>query len=874
MCVERVRLDEARNRGRHWKRWGPYLSERQWGTVREDYSADGDAWQHFPFEHAGMQAYRWGEDGLLGISDNHQRLCFSLALWNGRDPILKERLYGLTNGQGNHGEDVKEVYFYLDSSPTHSYMKGLYKYPQAEFPYAWLRQKSAELGIHAHEPEVWEAGVFEGNRYFDVFVEYAKADVNDVLIRITAHNRGPEAATLHLLPTLWFRNRWSWGRKNRPRPELFQTGPGQIGLEERTLGHWSFCIDGAPPMLFTENDTNTEVLFRQASGEGFYKDGIQRRVVNGEEHAVNPQMRGTKASGWVVESIPAGASVEVRCRLSAGEAPAAPFEDFAAVFTARQQEADEFYNSCKNCELSSDALLVQRQAYAGLLWSKQFYHYVVEDWLEGDRASPPPPKERLSGRNAAWQHFFTDDILSMPDKWEYPWFAAWDLAFHMIPFAQIDSDFAKTQLQLLLREWYLHPNGQIPAYEWNFSDVNPPVHAWACYRVYKIDAKQTGKPDYAFLERCFHKLLMNFTWWVNRKDSSGDNIFEGGFLGLDNIGVFDRSRPLPTGGYLEQSDATSWMAMYSLNMLRIAVELAQMNTAYEDIASKFLEHFLYIASAMNSLGGAGLWDEKDGFYYDRLRMTDGESYPLRVRSMVGLIPLFAVETIDLELVAKLEGLKRRAKWFLEHRGDLTQHLLWHPPSKENPKGIIALIQPIRLIRALEVMLDQEEFLSPFGVRSLSRVHKASPFALHVNGDEYRVDYTPAESATRMFGGNSNWRGPIWFPLNYLLIESLQKFGYYFGDQLNVEFPTGSGQLMNLEQVAAELSKRLSRIFLRDEVGRRPCYGDTELFQRDPLFRDYLFFHEYFHGDNGAGLGANHQTGWTALVAKLLHQSGE
>ncbi|MGJ5819073.1 MGH1-like glycoside hydrolase domain-containing protein [Paludibaculum fermentans] len=874
MSAERQRLLEARDRVKHWKRWGPYLSERQWGTVREDYSPDGDAWSAFPFEHSHLRAYRWGEDGLLGISDNHQRLCFAVALWNGQDSILKERLYGLNNAQGNHGEDVKEVYFYLDSSPTHSYMKALYKYPHGAYPYDWLRRRAAQLGLHEHEPEVWESGCFDEQRYFDVFAEYAKADENDILIRLTVHNRGPEAAPLHLLPTLWFRNRWAWGRKNRARPVIVETGPGQVEATEATMGRWSFTLEGAPPLLFTENDSNDHVLYGNSVGGLYTKDAFHRRVVNGEQEAVNPYQTGSKVCGWYQLEVPAGGSVSVRLRLRAESQAAGGFSDFDEIFAQRLKETDDFYCELRSCTLSDDARLVQRQAFAGLLWSKQYYHYVVEDWLNGDPATPAPPAERMNGRNAQWRHFFTDDILSMPDKWEYPWFAAWDLAFHMIPFAQIDAEFAKTQLQLLLREWYLHPNGQIPAYEWAFSDVNPPVHAWACYRVFKIDWKESGTPDYGFLERCFHKMLMNFTWWVNRKDSAGDNIFEGGFLGLDNIGVFDRSRPLPTGGYTEQSDGTSWMAMYSLNMLRIALELAKVNPTYEDIASKFLEHFLYIASAMNTLGGAGLWDDQDGFYYDRLRLPSGKCYPLRVRSIVGLIPLFAVETVDAEMTANLEGFRRRTRWFIEHRGDLTGHLLWHPADDQNPLGIIALIQPVRLIRALELMLDEAEFLSPYGIRSMSQVHRRNPFVMHVNGDEYRVDYAPAESSSRMFGGNSNWRGPIWFPLNYLLIESLQKFHHYFGDRLQVEFPTGSGEIMNLAEIASEISKRLSRIFLRDEDGRRPCYGDTELFQKDEHFRDYLFFHEYFHGDNGAGLGANHQTGWTALVAKLLTQSGE
>ena len=872
MTPELQRLEEDRKREKHWKRWGPYLSERQWGTVREDYSSNGDAWNDFPFEQSHRRAYRWGEDGLMGISDNHQRLCFAVALWNERDPILKERLYGLTNAEGNHGEDVKEVYFYLDSTPTHSYMKALYKYPQSEYPYNELKNRSARSGIGGFEPELWNAGKFAENRYFDVCTEYGKADQNDILIRITVTNRGPDAAPVHVLPTLWFRNRWSWGRATSAPPTMTAVGPAAVSLHEETLGDWSFALDGEPSLLFTGNDTNPGGS--PGGAPGFYKDAFHRHVVEGCQNVTNSAQKGTKMCGWQHFLLPSGASVVIRARLHDGAARPDEFADFDAVMARRLEEADEFYQGLRNCDLSPDARNVQRQAFAGLLWTKQFYHYVVEDWLHGDPGSPAPAPERRTGRNSGWTHLFADNILSMPDKWEYPWFAAWDTAFHMIPFATLDPEYAKQQLQLFLREWFLHPNGQIPAYEWNFSDVNPPVHAWACYRVFKIDAKQSGTPDHAFLERCFHKLLMNFTWWVNRKDPAGHNVFEGGFLGLDNIGVFDRSRPLPTGGRLEQSDGTSWMAMYSLNMLRIAVELASINPAYEDIASKFLEHFLFISSAMNTANGEGLWDEDDGFYYDRLRLADGSSQPLRVRSLVGLIPLFAVETTEFQETLAFEGFRRRARWFLKHRRDLVTHLLWENANETRPRGIIALVKPERLRRVLEVMLDEREFLSPYGIRSLSKIHQERPFVIKVNGEEHRVDYSPAESGSRMFGGNSNWRGPVWFPINYLIIESLQKFHHYFGDHLKVECPTGSGTLMNLGEVAAELSRRLSRIFLRGERGRRPCYGDTELFQTDPEFRDNLFFHEYFHGDNGAGLGANHQTGWTALVAKLLQQSGE
>ncbi|NWF82851.1 MAG: glucosidase [Bryobacteraceae bacterium] len=874
MIAERERLAEADRREKHWRRWGPYLSERQWGTVREDYSANGDAWGSFPFEHAHLRAYRWGEDGLLGMSDNHQRLCYAIALWNGRDPILKERLFGLTNSEGNHGEDVKEVYFYIDSTPTHSWMRALYKYPQTPYPYAALRKAAAEAGPHGKEPEIWELGAFSENRYFDVFVEYAKAGADDILIRITAVNRGPDPAPLHLLPTLWFRNRWSWGRKDRPKPSMRAASPNRIELEERTLGGWSFHLDGQPELLFTDNETNLHALSGRPVENPYTKDAFHRRVISGERYAVNPARTGTKSCGWRQTTLGPGESVVLRCRLRPHAAGGPPFDHFDETMALRKAEADEFYNWIHCPTLSPDARDVQRQALGGLLWTKQFYHYVVEDWLRGDPAAPPPPPTRLHGRNSEWTHFFTDDILSMPDKWEYPWFAAWDTAFHMIPMAFADPGFAKHQLQLLLREWYLHPNGQIPAYEWSFGDVNPPVHAWAVWRVYKIDRKLQNRADREFLERCFHKLLMNFTWWVNRKDSTGNNIFEGGFLGLDNIGVFDRSRPLPVGGRLEQSDATSWMALYSLTMLRIALELAQQNPVYEDIASKFLEHFLYIAHAMNTLGGAGLWDEKDGFYYDRVRFDDGQAVPLRVRSLVGLIPLFAVETFDHSLTANLKGYRNRTNWFLEHRPDLSRQLLWYPASESGARGVLALVRPDRLLRLLEVMLDEREFLSPHGIRSLSRVHREQPFVLEAGGQHYRVDYEPGESTTRMFGGNSNWRGPVWFPVNYLLIESLQKFHHYLSGEFKVEFPTGSGRLLSLNDIAAELSRRLSHLFLRDARGRRPCYGEIELFQTDPHFRDYLLFHEYFHGDNGAGLGASHQTGWTALVAKLLQQSGE
>lgn len=874
MNPEKLRLSQADRREKHWKRWGPYLSERQWGTVREDYSAHGTAWESFPHEHARSRAYRWGEDGLLGISDNHQRLCLALALWNGRDPILKERLFGVTNGEGLHGEDVKEVYYYLDSTPTHSYMRGLYKYPQREFPYTWLVDVNRGRSLEESEPELWQSGVFDESRYWDVIVEYAKADVNDILMRVTVFNRGPERATLHVLPQLWFRNRWSWGRPNRPRPRIWKASPDCLLMEERTLKEWRFWMSGAPEMLFTENDTNPALW--GTKGDGYFKDAFHRRVVEGEACAVNPNQTGTKAAGWYRLDVDAGRRATIRCRLTSNGRLEGAGDDFDEIFAERRFEADEFYDQLQGCGcgLSEDGRNVQRQAWAGLLWTKQFYHYSVEEWLKGDPAGPAPPRERLSGRNSAWPHVFTDDILSMPDKWEYPWFAAWDLAFHMIPFALVDAEFSKHQLQLLLREWYLHPNGQIPAYEWALDDVNPPVHAWAVWRVYKIDAKRSGKADFEFLERCFHKLLMNFTWWVNRKDSVGDNIFEGGFLGLDNIGVFDRSKPLPTGGFLEQSDGTAWMAMYSLSMLRIAVELALTDPVYEDIASKFFEHFLYITYSMNHLGGTGLWDEEDGFFYDRLRLPDGQSIPLKVRSLVGLSPLFAVETIDTSVFDKLKGFRKRSEWFVKNRPDLCTGLSLPGQSESGERALCSLLTRRRLERVLQVMFDETEFLSEYGIRSLSRFHNERPYVFNSNGEAHSVQYQPGDSTTWLFGGNSNWRGPIWFPMNFLFIESLQRYHHFYGDGLTVEFPTGSGHRVDLSEAAAELSRRLSRLFLRDDAGRRPCNGGEGLFDADPHFRDHLMFHEFFHGDSGRGLGANHQTGWTALVAKLLFQSGE
>ena len=887
MKEEERRLEESNARTKHWKRWGPYLSERAWGTVREDYSANGSAWDYFPHDHARSRAYRWNEDGLGGICDRHQEICFAIALWNGKDPILKERLFGLTGSEGNHGEDVKELYYYLDSTPTHSYMKFLYKYPQAEFPYKRLVDENKNRSKHEREFELIDCGAFDDNKYFDVFVEYAKADVEDILVKITVANRGPEDAIVNVLPTIWFRNTWVWDGSS-PGCGLSSVRDGVIELECKDhRRRWLFCENGHE-ILFTENETNNERLFNSDNEMPFVKDGIGRCVINGDTAAVNPAKIGTKAAANYRLSVPAGGEVVVRLRLTDQEissgtrtknskSPAGPFGNFDSMFAARKAEADEFYLDIIPIELSDDAKNVQRQAFAGMLWSKQFYHYVVEQWLEGDPAMPKPPESRRQGRNHEWKHLYNSDVISMPDKWEYPWYAAWDLAFHCIPLALIDPEFAKEQLILMLREWYMHPNGQIPAYEWAFGDVNPPVHAWAALRVYQIERKRRdGVGDRKFLERIFHKLLLNFTWWVNRKDAEGMNIFEGGFLGLDNIGIFDRSRPLPTGGRLAQSDGTSWMAMYSLNMLAIALELAAEDDTYEDVASKFWEHFLFIANAMNNLGddGISLWDEEDGFYYDVLHMKGAGNMPLKLHSMVGLIPLFAVATIEPEVLDRLPNFKKRMYWFIENRPDLIGNVSCMRTPGEGERRLLSVAYRDRLEKVLKRMLDENEFLSPHGIRALSRFHKDNPYVLKVNGDEHRVDYEPAESTSGLFGGNSNWRGPIWMPCNYLLIESLQRFHYYYGDDLKVECPTGSGVLMNLWEVSQELSRRLSHIFLRDDDGMRPVFGENEKLQIDPHFRDHLLFFEYFHGDNGSGIGASHQTGWTGLVAKLLQQSGE
>jgi Glycosyl hydrolase family 63 C-terminal domain len=885
MNAEAKRLQQ-----KNWKHWGPYLSERAWGTVREDYSAAGSAWDFFPHDHARSRAYRWNEDGIAGICDANQNICFALAFWNGKDSILKERIFGLTGSEGNHGEDVKEYYFYVDSTPTHSFMKYLYKYPQSEFPYAQLLEQNRNAGKLNGEFELLDSGIFNDNKYFDMFIEYAKADTDDILIKITVANRGAEDAKINVLPTVWFRNTWSWEISD----SKFQI-PNLFASDENTIevGDYHLVCENADELLFCENNTNKQKLFGAENESQFVKDGINDYIVNGNLGAVNPEKKGTKAAANYLLNVPANDSVSIRLRLSKQEfnrkdaesqsksnkkisasqrlSGESAFESFDNIFTNRQKEANEFYSEIIPNKLSTDAQNVMRQAFAGMLWSKQFYHFDVEKWLEGDSAQPVPPVERKKGRNNEWRHLNNADVISMPDKWEYPWYAAWDLAFHCIPIALVDAEFAKSQLILMLREWYMHPNGQIPAYEWAYGDVNPPVHAWAALRVYQIDKKRTGQGDTKFLARIFQKLLLNFTWWVNRKDAEGMNVFEGGFLGLDNIGVFDRSQPLPTGGKLAQSDGTSWMAMYCLNLLAIALELAVTDDSYEDVATKFWEHFIYISDAMNNLGqeGLALWNDEDGFYYDVLHLHGQGNMPLKVRSMVGLIPLFAVATIDSETLDALPDFKQRFEWFCKHRPKLTANV-----EIKDERRLLSIVFRERLERVLKVMLDENEFLSPFGIRALSRFHKDNPYILNVKGAEHRVDYEPAESSSGLFGGNSNWRGPIWMPVNYLLIESLQKFHHFYGEDLQVECPTGSGNLMNLWEVSQELSRRLSRIFLQDSDGKRPVYRDLDKFQNDENWRDLILFHEYFHGDTGAGIGASHQTGWTGLVAKLLQQSGE
>jgi len=845
------------------------VSERQWGTVREDYSPHGTAWEYFPHDHARSRAYRWGEDGIAGICNQRQHLCLALGLWNGRDPILKERFFGLTNSQGNHGEDVKEIYYYLDATPTNSYLKMLYKYPQREFPYAQLLEENQRRGKDQPEFELLDTGIFDDDRYFDVFVEYAKASPEDILMRITVHNRGPEAASIHVIPQLWFRNTWSW-KKGADKPELLRKGNGSIAARHAILGEYHLFFDGNPELLFCENDTNMRRVFG-VDVDGHFKDALHDCIVGGINSAVNPHKRGTKAGVHFQLDVDAGAAKVVRLRLR-NQATTGPFSDFDAVFQKRIDEADDFYRELQQEIADADVRLVQRQAFAGMIWSKQFYYLDVPEWLKGDPDCPPPPAARRHGRNSDWLHLNNADVISMPDKWEYPWYAAWDLAFHCIPLAQIDAEFAKGQLVLLTREWYMHPNGQLPAYEWAFGDVNPPVHAWAAWRVFQIDRKQRGdNGDLEFLERVFHKLMLNFTWWVNRKDAQGRNIFQGGFLGLDNIGVFDRSSPLPTGGFINQADGTAWMAMYSLNLMRIALELARHNKVYEDIATKFFEHFLHIVEAMNNIGdeGIGLWDESDQFYYDVLNLPNGRMEPLKLRSMVGLIPLFAVEVLEPSLLDELPDFKARLEWFLNYRPDLANLVSrWHEPGM-GERRLLSMLRGHRMKCLLRRMLDETEFLSDYGVRALSKYHQEHPYEFRTNGHSLTVSYQPGESNSGVFGGNSNWRGPIWMPVNYLIIESLQKFHHYYGGDFKVECPTGSGRFLTIKEISEELTRRLTRLFLKDENGQRPVLQYHPKLANDPHFRDHVLFHEYFHGDNGRAVGASHQTGWTGLIAKLL-----
>jgi hypothetical protein len=886
MIQEDVRLEDAAN-GTLWRKWGPYLSERQWGTVREDYSGSGDAWDYFSHEQARSRAYRWGEDGLAGFSDDKQVLCFALALWNGRDPILKERLFGLTNGEGNHGEDVKEYYFYLDSTPTHSYMKYLYKYPQSAFPYGDLVMTNRRRGRGDLEYELLDTGVFNDDRYFDVFVEYAKQTPEDILIKITAFNRGSEKATLHLLPTLWFRNTWSWSEASfRPRLKGSDAGgTTAIVVEHPVLGERFLFFEQQAPLFFTENETNNQKLFGSANRSPYTKDAFHRYVIEREQAAINPEQVGTKAAGHYQLEIEGGQSQVIRLRLTAGPAqsPSAKSSKtkdnlfggrFEEIVGTRLQEADEFYASITPTSLTEDEARVMRQAFAGMLWTKQYYSFELEKWLQEhgvDRQTGQP----ASPRNREWFHMYNDDVVSMPDKWEYPWFAAWDLAFHTLAFSQVDMQFAKQQLNLMLNSVYLHPNGQIPAYEWNFSDVNPPVHAWAALFIYNMEKLQQGKADLDFLKRAFNKLMLNFTWWINRKDRTGSNVFEGGFLGLDNIGIFDRSSPLPTGGYIEQADGTGWMALFAQNMLEIASELAAHDPLYDDLAVKFCEHFFWIASAINKQGQIGLWDEEDGFYYDLLRLPDGSSQRLKVRSVVGLLPLCATTVIEPYQRERVPAVVERIGERVRQMPEIAASI--HPTGPGhrgvNERGILALVNPDRLRRILTRMLDEGEFLSSYGIRALSCYHADHPYTFNVHGNEFNVRYLPAESDSGLFGGNSNWRGPIWMPMNILIIRALMSFYLYYGDNFKVECPTGSGRQMNLFEVSREIANRLTRIFVRNEQGRRPVYGGTEKFQTDPHWRDHLLFYEYFHGDNGAGIGASHQTGWTGDIAPLIHLFG-
>jgi hypothetical protein len=874
MTAEERRLEQGSDVQPTWRFWGPYISERQWGTVREDYSASGDAWSYINHDQARSRAYRWGEDGLAGICDGEQRLCLALALWNGKDSILKERLFGLSNAQGNHGEDVKEYYYYLDATPSHSYLKMLYKYPQSEYPYALLVRENARRGLQDNEYELIDTGVFDGNRYWDVFVEYFKAAPDDILAQISVYNRGPGAATIHVLPQLWFRNTWSWAEAGE-KPSLVAQADGSILAQHASLGEYQLYAEPAHGLLFCENETNEQRLYGIKTG-GYFKDAFHEYVVNENQGAVNSQRRGTKAAVHYVLQVAGGGTARARLRLSA-KRQSRPFADFEVVGAARVGEADEYYASLQKQQSNEDARLVQRQAFAGMIWSKQFYNYDVRTWLMGDPGQPSPPAGHKNRRNADWTHFNGSNIFSMPDKWEYPWFAAWDLAFHAVTLALIDADFAKQQLLQLGEPRYMHPNGQLPAYEWKFDDANPPLQAWAAWRVFQIDRKQRRQTsprdpgDLDFLKRMIQKLLLTFTWWVNQKDAGGRNLFQGGFLGLDNIGVFDRSEPLPTGGNISQADGTSWMAMFALNLLQISLELAGHDQVYEDLAIKFFEHFLYIAQAMTNIGnqGVGLWNEEDGFYYSVLNLPNGKMVPLKIRSMVGLTPLFAAETLEPATLAKLPAFSQRMEWFLNHRPDLAGLVShWNVPGV-GKRRLLSLLRGHRMKAVLKRMLDPEEFLGGYGLRAVSRYHKAHPYTYWIDGHSLSVDYEPSESRSRLFGGNSNWRGPIWFPVNFLIIESLQKFHHYYGDDFKIECPTGSGHYLTIDQVAEELVNRLAGIFLKNPAGERPVYGLYPKLQHDQQFRDYISFHEYFDGDTGRGVGASHQTGWTGLIAKLL-----
>ncbi len=865
MNAEQTRLKDS-----SWKKWGPYVSDRQWGTVREDYSANGDAWNYITHDMARSKTYRWGEEGIGGICDNEQLLCFAVALWNKKDPVIKERYFGLSNPEGNHGEDVKELYYYLDNTPTHSYQKMLYKYPQQEYPYKWLLDENKRRGRNDPEFELIDTGIFDQDAYFDVFIEYVKNTQQDILIKITVNNRGSLDAALNVLPTIWFRNTWAWGYDNYT-PELTADSHGVIEVYHQDIGQMWLNAEGSPELMFCNNETNTRRLYNYDDGKQYYKDGINDYLIH-QTDSINPKKTGTKAAVNFDINVPAKQSVTLRLRLSTNASNG--FDDFDKLFDVRKQEADQFYTDLQQGNANLDKCLIQRQALAGMLWSKQFYYYDINHWLHGDPAEPKPPAQRINARNSKWTHFNTRDIISMPDKWEYPWFAAWDLAFHCIPLAKVDMAFAKNQLSLLIKDWYMHPNGQLPAYEWDFNDANPPVHAMVTWKIYQQDkAANDNKGDTYFLERIFHKLMLNFTWWVNRKDASGNNIFEGGFLGLDNIGVFDRNAHLPMGEHLEQADGTSWVAIYSLNLLRIATELAETNKAYNDIASKFFEHFIYIAGALSNIGqdNEGLWDDTDGFFYDQIRLPDNSTQKMRVRSIVGLIPLIAAEILDENDILNNPIFSNRMKWFAENRPDLSSLVSRWSETKTPGKHLISLLRGYRMKSLLKYLLDENEFLSKYGIRSVSKYHLDHPYTVSVDGMQFSIKYTPAESDSGLFGGNSNWRGPIWIPINYMLIESLHKFYLYYGDDFKIECPTNSGNFMNLQEVANELYSRISNLFLKDEEGKRAVFGNYHKMQTDPDFKDYILFHEYFDGDNGRGMGASHQTGWTGLIATCLYQ---